>query len=293
MTHNNGEHVMKLSCIKFIACRSGYTSESNRMSLIKNYSKSILGSLLVFTLVACSSTAKELYFSSDGIQIHYKDSSSNAYPLVLLHGYSMNMDMWYEKGIATELAKDYRVIALDLRGHGASDKPKSLEAYGPKMGQDVINLLDHLNIDKAHMIGYSMGAFIVGRLLVTHPSRISSATLASGSFPVSNEEEEIFQRETAKHMEEEGEVALANVARGWAFDAVTEAQISRVVTPIQAVFGSEEEGDFVELQKKLLKLPSNALPTLIIEGADHDSEKAAVLQPAFLEAAKKLMSSAS
>lgn len=129
--------------------------------------------------------------------------------------------MWYETGIAQELAKDYRVIAIDLREHGRSDKPEFSEDYGPKMGLDLINLLDYLQIEKAHLIGHSMGAFVIGRLVETHPLRISSATLASGSFPVANEDEKIFQEETAK-----------------------------VTTPIQTVFGSEEKGDFFNLQKR-------------------------------------------
>jgi hypothetical protein len=55
------------------------------------------------------------------------------------------------------------------------------------------------------------------------------------------------------------------------------------------VFGSEERNEFFESQKYRLILPSSALPIVIIEGADHDSEKAAVLRPEFAESVEKLI----
>src|SRR5262249_189666 len=75
------------------------------------------------------------------------------------------------------LAKDYRVIAPDLRGHGKSDKPTGDKQYGIEMVEDLVRLLDHLKIKKAHAVGYSMGALITGKLLATHPDRPLSATL--------------------------------------------------------------------------------------------------------------------
>ena len=56
------------------------------------------------------------------------------------------------------LKKDYKVIALDLRGCGGSGKPHDPKAYGIEMVNDVVRLLDHLKIDKAHIVGYSMSA---------------------------------------------------------------------------------------------------------------------------------------
>src|SRR5439155_4720135 len=80
-------------------------------------------------------------------------------------------------GITRALAVNYRVIALDNRGHGQSGKPHDPKKYGKEMAEDSIRLLDHLKIKKAHVIGYSMGAMIVGNLLANHPDRLLSATL--------------------------------------------------------------------------------------------------------------------
>ena len=56
----------------------------------------------------------------------------------------------------------FQLIALDCRGHGKSDKPHDPAEYGPEMAADVVRLLDHLRIEKAHLLGYSSGAFIAG-----------------------------------------------------------------------------------------------------------------------------------
>jgi len=72
---------------------------------------------------------------------------------------------WITSGLLHKLARTHCVIAFDVRGHGKSGKPHDSAAYGPEMAWDVVRLLDHLAIAKAHVIGYSMGAHIVARLL--------------------------------------------------------------------------------------------------------------------------------
>jgi pimeloyl-ACP methyl ester carboxylesterase len=65
---------------------------------------------------------------------------------------------WSEAGVMPNLAKDHMVIAFDRRGHGKSDKPRDPRKYGAESGQDIVRLLDHLGIARAHIIGYSAGA---------------------------------------------------------------------------------------------------------------------------------------
>jgi len=250
----------------------------------------------IFSLVIClivlvfSTGANADFFDSDGVKIFFTDSKGTGDPIVLIHGHTMSSVFWYEAGIATKLSEKYRVIALDCRGHGKSGKPESPTEYGPKVGKDIVNLLDHLEIDKAHMVGYSMGAFVIGRLLVSNPDRIRTAILGSGFFPTSDEEELKYQDFVAKDLEQHGEHALAAVARGWRYDAVTDLQISEITVPVQAVFGSEEVNDFFNSQKDRLRIPKSSLPTVIIDGADHDSDKAAILHPKFLEIVKSMIS---
>ena len=75
------------------------------------------------------------------------------------------------------LAARFRVIALDLRGHGKSGKPHATGEYGRQLALDVVRLLDHLRIAKSHIVGYSLGAHVTAQLLSLHPQRFLTATL--------------------------------------------------------------------------------------------------------------------
>lgn len=64
---------------------------------------------------------------------------------------------------------------MDVRGHGLSGKPHDTAQYGVEMVEDVRRLLDHLKIEKAHLVGYSMGGFIVYKFMALHPERLITA----------------------------------------------------------------------------------------------------------------------
>ena len=115
-------------------------------------------------------------FDSAGTEIYYSVKGKGE-PLFFLHGWLGSGRGLIEIRTAKTLANSYRVIAPDLRGHGNSDKPKGAEHYGKEMVEDVIRLMDHLEIEKAHFIGYSMGGMILTRLMVDHPSRVKSAVI--------------------------------------------------------------------------------------------------------------------
>ena len=96
--------------------------------------------------------------------------------MILIHGYTANAEgKWIKSGIAQALAARHRVIAIDARGHGKSDKPHDPGKYGPRMAADVIELMDHLKIAKAHVHGYSMGGAILTQILAKHPDRLITA----------------------------------------------------------------------------------------------------------------------
>jgi pimeloyl-ACP methyl ester carboxylesterase len=125
-------------------------------------------------------SAQDQFFDSNGVRIRYVEQGSGP-PVVLLHGVSGDLDSsWVETGVLPTLASDYRVIAFDSRGNGKSDKPRDPKSYGLQMGQDVVRLLDHLHIARAHIVGHSLGAIITATLLTTNPDRFLTATL-SGS----------------------------------------------------------------------------------------------------------------
>jgi pimeloyl-ACP methyl ester carboxylesterase len=116
-------------------------------------------------------------FIAKGVKIHYLVQGAGE-PVVLIHGlYSNAAINWQMPGIVAALAREQRVIALDMPGHGHSDKREQADAYGPRLVEDVILLLDHLKIKKAHIVGYSMGGVIAGKLIAQHPDRVLSGVL--------------------------------------------------------------------------------------------------------------------
>jgi pimeloyl-ACP methyl ester carboxylesterase len=118
------------------------------------------------------------YFDSAGIKIHYQDSGSGE-AVVLVHGFaSMVEHNWGGTGWIAALSEKYRVIAPDVRGHGLSDKPHAPDAYGyASMGADVTRLMDHLGLERALLMGYSMGASIAIELMLSHPERFRAIVL--------------------------------------------------------------------------------------------------------------------
>jgi pimeloyl-ACP methyl ester carboxylesterase len=128
-------------------------------------------------LVSAGRGAEEQFFDSNGVKIRYIVEGKGE-PVLLIHGFTINLETnWKAPGIIKGLSKDYQVMALDNRGHGKSDKPHDPKNYGLEMAEDSVRLLDHLQIKKAHIVGYSMGGVITAKLLVTHPDRLLSATL--------------------------------------------------------------------------------------------------------------------
>jgi pimeloyl-ACP methyl ester carboxylesterase len=96
----------------------------------------------------------------DGIRIHYEVEGSGA-PLVLQHGFTDSLMVWYERGYVDALRHIYRLILIDARGHHLSDKPHEEEAYAEdRFAADVVAVMDELRVDRVHYWGYSMGGLI-------------------------------------------------------------------------------------------------------------------------------------
>jgi pimeloyl-ACP methyl ester carboxylesterase len=122
-------------------------------------------------------------FRHGEVEIAYLDEGQkqpNAEPIVLVHGFASNKEVnWVNPGwVATLTRAGRRVIALDNRGHGASSKLYDPADYEMAlMADDVRALLDHLGIERADVMGYSMGARITAFLCLNHPARVRSAVL--------------------------------------------------------------------------------------------------------------------
>ena len=100
------------------------------------------------------------YADNEGVRIHYRTEGEGP-PLLLHHWAVATMDNWDDFGYVAALKDDYRLVLLDARGHGGSDKPRAPEAYAlEKRVGDIVAVLDDLGFAKAHYFGYSMGGWI-------------------------------------------------------------------------------------------------------------------------------------
>ena len=118
-------------------------------------------------------------FKNGDVEIAYLDEGVGE-PIVLLHGFASTKEVnWVQPGWVSALSRAARrVVALDNRGHGASSKLYDAAAYhSVAMAGDVRALLDHLQIERADIMGYSMGARITAFLAVKHAERVRSAIL--------------------------------------------------------------------------------------------------------------------
>jgi len=112
---------------------------------------------------------------ANDVNIYYEISGEGP-ALVLLHGWMENHNVW--KMQIPEFSKDYRVIAVDLRGHGESDKPKS--GYSIQtFADDLYHVLNELRIDKAIIAGHSMGGMTALVFYLTYPERVKGLILVN------------------------------------------------------------------------------------------------------------------
>jgi pimeloyl-ACP methyl ester carboxylesterase len=259
-------------------------------------------------VIAGDGRAAEQSFDSRGVEIAYIDQGAGE-AVVLIHGFGLSAnEMWMQPPFAPTpliplLAREYRVIAPDLRGHGASGKPHDAASYGAAMAEDVVRLLDHLGVSKAHVLGYSMGASVAGRLLASHPDRLLSVTFGGGGpvVKLSQDDQQVIDA-TATSLEKGGgcvplvmslapeggprpnpfqasmistillrgkdKLALAAVMRGQAGLAVTEEELARSAAPVSFIYGDRESrGKLERITTAVAALPQAEVTAL--EGRDH------------------------
>jgi pimeloyl-ACP methyl ester carboxylesterase len=127
--------------------------------------------------------------SNAGIQIHYEVTGAGP-PLVLQHGFMGSLDDWDELDYVAPLSARYRLILIDARGHGGSDKPHDEVAYSlERRVADVTSVLDAVQVERAHFWGYSMGGYIGFGMAKYAPHRVHGLVIG-GSFPYARDMEQ-------------------------------------------------------------------------------------------------------
>jgi pimeloyl-ACP methyl ester carboxylesterase len=287
--------------------------------------RSLLIALLSATTVAplarAQAVLEDKFFESKGVTIRYVDVGRGD-PVVLVHGFSASIERnWAATGVLAALARDFRILALDCRGHGKSGKPHEAAAYGTEMVDDVARLLDHVNIRRAHIVGYSMGGAITGKFVTTHPDRVITATFGGaaprlawteqnqrdaeelatsleqgrGLRPLvlrllppneARPSEEEIERRSREAVGSNDALALAAVTRGNKGQVVTPAEITAVKAPMLAVIGT---ADPIIAGVKAFKALMPALKLVEVEGATHSGERGAPRRPEFTAAVREFL----
>lgn len=113
-----------------------------------------------------------------GLSLRYEERGAGA-PVLLIAGLGRGLDMWEAQAAA--LAPRFRVVTFDNRGVGGSAAPPG-PYTAAQMAEDAVGLLNHLGIERAHVVGASLGGFIAQELALAHPARVRRLALLGSSF---------------------------------------------------------------------------------------------------------------
>ncbi len=176
-------------------------------------------------------------FSAKGVKITYSVQGEGE-PVVLLHGlFGSSVFEWTVPGTTALLAEKCQVIALDLPGHGSSDRPTTEKAYGLELVKDVIRLMDHLQIKKAHIVGNCLGGIVAAKLMATHPDRVLSGTLAGMGWLRGRG----FAQKVFEHFRQTADNAVRTCARTLGKLALTKEEVEAIRVPVIILVGERDE----------------------------------------------------
>ena len=276
-------------------------------------------------LLLCFSAAPTLafedkYLDASGVKIRYIEAGKGE-AIVLLHGGTSSLESWTARGVVDNLARDFRVIAFDARGHGKSDSPRDPAAYGRQQALDVVRILDALKIQRAHIIGFSLGSSTVAQLLTLHPERFLTGVQVAGAGRSPEEannprieteaaeiardcisrsramrqapagmkptEEEIQQRIAACRADKNFDpLATAASLRGYKDQAVTNEQMAAVKVPTMGIVGTLDH-TLKDMQQ--LKTLRPAMKLVLLEGVSHTGKTGIQGDPRLISEIRKFI----
>ena len=156
---------------------------------------------------------------ANGLNIHIQQAGSGP-ELVLIHGLTGDLSIWFLSRTITELARTHRVTAYDLRGHGYTDAP--LEGYTSlDHTSDLIALLDVLDIERARLVGHSFGAVIAVHAAVIAPARVDAMVLSDPYFPALRHLEDVSRWAHWQNFRQQAEDAGVSLSSDSWYDLTT------------------------------------------------------------------------
>jgi pimeloyl-ACP methyl ester carboxylesterase len=219
--------------------------------------------------------------TNDGVRLYYEEAGSGT-TVIFVHELAGDHQSWEPQ--MRFFSRRYRCVAYNARGYVPSDVPEDVASYSQERARDdVIAVLDHLKVDKAHVVGLSMGGFATLHVGLAYPGRTRSLVVAGCGYGAQPGEEETFRAEcegAARRFEMDGAAAamkygegptrirfMTKDPRGWR--AASEAFASR---PLEGVARTLRG---VQMRRPLLyqlvdELRRLDVPTLVMTGDEDD-----------------------
>jgi pimeloyl-ACP methyl ester carboxylesterase len=200
----------------------------------------LLAGLLLFSAAWAgprSDAPEQGDFSVKGVRVRYARLGRGE-PVVLIHGLGSSADLnWRVPGVLGALAREFQVVAVDLPGHGRSDRPRDRQAYGVQVVDDVALLLDHLKLPKAHLVGYSMGGMVALKFAARHPGRTRSVLLGGMGWL---REGSPLQRFWGRSGRGERGNTPPEFVSGMSELAVSGGELARISAPVEVIVGDQD-----------------------------------------------------
>lgn len=151
------------------------------------------------------------FIDSDGVKLFYEETGSGD-AIIWIHEFAADYRTWESQ--VRRFSRDYRCVTYNARGYPPSDVPENADQYGYEHHRDdILRLMDALGIEKAHLVGLSMGAYAGLQFCIKYPQRVRSLVFSSGGSGAPKGDREKFKRDTyegADRMLSEGMEAGAN-----------------------------------------------------------------------------------
>ena len=215
-----------------------------------------LFALLIITKISyAQQTEGQLFTSFDGTKIYYEVKGKGE-SVLLVHGFISTSESWTRSPLYADLiSAGYKVIILDQRGNGKSDKPHDVKAYANDAeAKDIMALMKHLKIKKYSAVGYSRGSIITSRLLVLDKN-IKAAVIGGMGAAFTNPiwpRRDMFYRalmgepveelaSMVKYVKESGRDQLALAYLQKEQPTTTEKELKKIKIPVLVICGDQDE----------------------------------------------------
>jgi 3-oxoadipate enol-lactonase len=210
------------------------------------------------------------FVESNGARIYWHEIGQGD-PIVLIMGLGCSSALWFR--LAPRLARHFRVIMLDNRGVGQTEAPRGATIHRvPEMARDVVRVMDAAGVDKAHVLGFSMGGMIAQQCAIEHAARLRSLNLLATNcgnpyaiLPNWEVQRLLFDRRREKPEQSLRAMRPYVYARATSADRVAEDDAVRIASyPLRSSYDAQLYG--LIYWTSYHELPRLRMPTLILHG---------------------------